>query len=113
MMTKTLRHDASTGELRLVYTDLWNGQHERTEYRVTGEREGGRPVRNRPELDGTPVLGTVPGLYIRLTSVDDRRARGSALPRAQVTKQYVGSAGQYDNDTVRMLLTNRQGGKHT
>ena len=64
-MRKFLAHDAETRELRLVYTDVWDGQHERTEYRVTSERAGGNVVRNRPELDGKPILGTVPGLYFR------------------------------------------------
>jgi hypothetical protein len=59
-----LSHDSETGELRLVYTDLWRGQHERTEYRVTATR-GGDVVRNRPDLDGWLVRGNVPGLYIR------------------------------------------------
>ena len=64
-MRKFLSHDAETRELRLVYTDLWDGQHERTEYRVTSDRVGGHVVRNRADLDGTPILGTVPGLYFR------------------------------------------------
>lgn len=64
-MRKTLAMDAVTREMRLVYTDLWEGQHERTEYRVTSDRTGGHVVRNMPELAGTPVLGTVPGLYIQ------------------------------------------------
>jgi hypothetical protein len=62
-MRKFLAHDES-GELRLVYTDLWNGQHERTEYRVTGGR-GGDVLRNHDDLDGREVFGTVPGLYIK------------------------------------------------
>ena len=64
-MRKQLQHDSDTGELRLVYTDLWDGNHERTEYRVMSDRVDGRPVRNRADLDGTPVLGNVPSLYIR------------------------------------------------
>lgn len=64
-MNKFLSHDAATGELRLVYTDLWRGQHERTEYRVI-DQPGGDGVRNRPELDGKPVLGTVPPLFARI-----------------------------------------------
>ena len=61
-MNKTLRHDTETGELRLVYADLWQGQHERTEYRVI-DQPCGDGVRRRPDLDGTPVLGTAPDLY--------------------------------------------------
>jgi hypothetical protein len=63
-MRKFLYHDPEARELRLVYTDLWDGQHERTEYRVTSDR-GGDVIRGRADLDGTPVFGTVPGLYIR------------------------------------------------
>ena len=64
-MRKQLRHDQETGELRLVYTDLWDGMHERTEYRVMSDRVDGRPVRGRADLDGTPVMGTAPDLCIR------------------------------------------------
>lgn len=63
-MRKFLSHDATTGELRMVYTDLWDGQHERTEYRVTTERERGFKVRNRPDLDGREVHGVAPDLYL-------------------------------------------------
>ena len=63
-MRKTLVSDAASRELRLRYEDCWRGEHEITEYRVTGTR-GGDVVRNRGELDGSPVLGTVPGLYMR------------------------------------------------
>lgn len=63
-MQKFLAHDAETRELRLVYTDLWRGEHERTEYRVVSAR-GGEPVHNMAEWAGTPVHGTVPGLYVR------------------------------------------------
>jgi hypothetical protein len=61
---KFLAHDPESRELRLVYTDLWNGQHERTEYRVTGGRSGD-VLRNHADLDGREVFGTVPGLYIK------------------------------------------------
>jgi hypothetical protein len=71
-MRKYLQYDPETRELRLVYTDLWDGQHEQTEYRVTGSR-GGDVVRSRPDLDGEPVLGTVPGLYIE-------GPQGAAIP---------------------------------
>jgi hypothetical protein len=64
-MRKFLSHDSQTGELRLVYTDLWEGQHERTEYRVTGWRTGGEVLRNMPEYDGAPVYGNAPGLYVK------------------------------------------------
>jgi hypothetical protein len=63
-MRKTLRHDPDTGELRLVYTDLWQGQHERTEYRVWTRFDDGERVRNRADLDGREVSGVAPDLYI-------------------------------------------------
>jgi hypothetical protein len=65
-MIKTLVHDAETGELRVRYHDVWQGNHEVTEYRVTDMRGGGDVVRNRPDLDGRPVLGMVPSLYYRI-----------------------------------------------
>lgn len=63
-MRKFLYHDPDTRELRLVYTDLYAGQHERTEYRVTSSR-GGSVIRNQPARDGAPVFGTAPSLYIK------------------------------------------------
>lgn len=68
-MQKHLRHDEETGELRLVYTDLWQGAHERTEYRVMSGRLESNPVRGRADLDGTPVRGQAPDLYVQLVSV--------------------------------------------
>jgi hypothetical protein len=65
-MRKFLSHDEESGELLLVYTDLWNGQHERTEYRVLSARAGGHVLRNLPDLDGKDVQGTAPDLYVRL-----------------------------------------------
>ena len=53
-VNRYLRHDAPTGELRLVLADLWNGTHEVTEYRVLNE--DGRLVRRREDLDGAAVL---------------------------------------------------------
>jgi hypothetical protein len=52
-MRKFLSHDLESGELRLVFADLWDGQHERTEYTVVNS-DGSR-MRNRPELDGVTV----------------------------------------------------------
>ncbi len=52
-MRTFLSHDKASGELRLVMTDLWEGQHERTEFRVI--RDDGSVMRNRPELDGKHV----------------------------------------------------------
>jgi len=68
---KTLVMDPETREMRVVYADLWDGQHERTEFRVTAER-GGPVVRNRPEWDGATVDGTVPGLYVKALVPDGR-----------------------------------------
>ena len=64
-MRKFLALDTASSEMRLVYTDLWAGQHERTEYRVTSERTGGHVLRNLPDFDGATVHGTAPDLYIR------------------------------------------------
>lgn len=64
-MRKYLSHDAESGKLRLVYDDYWQGNHERTEYMVMDARAGGDPVRHRADLDGTPVHGLVPSLYIK------------------------------------------------
>lgn len=63
-MRKQLVHDTAAGELRLVYTDLYNGQHERTEYRVTNSRVDGSVIRTRQDLDGVAVHGTAPDLWI-------------------------------------------------
>jgi len=42
-MAWTLEQDKGTGELRQVHTDLWQGSHERKEWRVTGS--AGRVLR--------------------------------------------------------------------
>lgn len=63
-MRKYLRHDTASGELRLVYDDLWRGEHERTEYRVMSDRVDGTPVRRRADLDGREVHGQAPDLYL-------------------------------------------------
>lgn len=49
-MRTFLHHDSDSGELRLVMTDLWNGQHERTEFRVIND--DGTTVRRGQEFDG-------------------------------------------------------------
>ena len=49
-MRTFLSHDEASGELRLVMTDLWNGQHERTEFRVIND--DGTTVRRGQEFDG-------------------------------------------------------------
>ena len=65
-MHKYLEHNSETGELRLVYVDLWDGQHERTEYRVTDMR-GGAPLRGGhwASMDGRAVSGHAPDLYLK------------------------------------------------
>jgi hypothetical protein len=53
-MNRFLYHDPKTSELRLVMTDFYAGNHERTEFRVLSDDNG--PVRNRPDLDGVRVF---------------------------------------------------------
>lgn len=53
-MHRFLQHDEASGELRLVMTDTYDGQHERDEFRVVDQ--DGRPMRRRPELEGLPVM---------------------------------------------------------
>lgn len=68
MMRKTLVMDPDTRQMLVRYTDLWNGHHEVTDYRVTDRRDAGAPVRNRGDMDnliGLPVLGTSPDLYVK------------------------------------------------
>jgi hypothetical protein len=54
-MRTYLRHDAGARELRLVMTDYYNGQHERTEYTVVNSDD--EPIRRMAELDGLRVHG--------------------------------------------------------
>ena len=64
-MRQFLSHDAESGELRLVFTDLWDGQHERTEFAVVNE--DGSPIRRGQEFDGLPVYGNgAGGHYVKL-----------------------------------------------
>ena len=65
-MHKYLSTDEATGGLRLVYEDLWDGQHERTEYRVMSDRTGGHQLRNMQDLDDREVYGCAPALYVKL-----------------------------------------------
>jgi hypothetical protein len=62
-MQTFLHHDEASGELRLVMTDLWDGQHERTEFRVINS--DGTPVRQGAELDGQQVYGRAGSWYIK------------------------------------------------
>jgi hypothetical protein len=55
-MRRFLHIDETTRELRLVMVDLWDGKHERTEFRVIDS--DGRPLRGESRwrhLDGAPV----------------------------------------------------------
>ncbi len=82
-MQTFLHHDEASGELRLVMTDFYNGQHERTEYHVVNS--DGRPLRNRAELDGQPVYGRPGGWYVKPMG---REVRVNTLPgeRAETTR---------------------------
>jgi len=55
-MAWTLEQDKGTGELRQVHTDLWQGSHERKEWRVTDS--AGRVLRRTdyalPQTLGDP-----------------------------------------------------------
>ena len=53
-MRRFLSYDSESGKLRLVFTDLYAGQHERTEYTVVND--DGSPVRRGQEFDGLPVF---------------------------------------------------------
>lgn len=64
-MRTFLQHDEASGELRLVMTDLWEGRHERTEFRVVGD--DGRPVRRGQEYDGlTAYRDSLGGYYVKV-----------------------------------------------
>ena len=69
-MRTFLSHDEASGELRLVMTDLWDGQHERTEYHVVNS--DGKPLRNRGELDGQQVYGRAGDWYVKPTGREVR-----------------------------------------
>ena len=64
-MRTFLSHDEASGELRLVMTDLWDGQHERTEFRVIDS--DGRPVRRGQDYDGlTAYRDSFGGHYAKI-----------------------------------------------
>lgn len=73
-MNKTLVMDPETREMRLIYTDTWDGQHERTEYRVLSDRAGGRVLRGLEDFDGKQVHGHAPNLYVKLGPWGERTA---------------------------------------
>lgn len=62
-MAVSLRHDAETGELLLVMADLWDGQHERTEFRVANG--DGKPLTGHEDMDGRKVLGRAGDWYVK------------------------------------------------
>ena len=82
-MRTFLHHDEASGELRLVMTDLWDGQHERTEFRVVNS--DGTPIHRMAELDGQPVHGRAGEWYIKPLG---REIRVTTLPgeRAETTR---------------------------
>jgi hypothetical protein len=62
-MKTFLSYDETSGKLRLVMTDLWEGQHERTEFRVVNS--DGTPLRRGAELNGQQVYGRAGEWYIK------------------------------------------------
>ena len=64
-MRQFLSRDAKSGQLRLVFTDLWEGQHERTEFVVVNT--DGSPVRHGQNYDGLDVFGSgAGGHYVKI-----------------------------------------------
>jgi hypothetical protein len=66
MLQRTLVYNPEARELRLILAELWNAQHERTEYRVIND--DGTPVRRGQEWDGQTAYTDSPGAggyYIR------------------------------------------------
>lgn len=54
-MTRRVIAEGEAGQLLVVITDLWQGEHERTEYRVTGSDRLPVMARHFPEAVGLPV----------------------------------------------------------
>ena len=76
-----LHHDEASGELRLVMTDLWDGQHERTEFRVIDS--DGRPVRRGQDFDGlTAYRDSFGGYYVKRGQWGEREVHVTAEQRA-------------------------------
>ena len=82
-MRTFLQHDEASGELRLVMADLWDGQHERTEYHVVNS--DGTPYRRGAEFDGLQVYGHAGSWYVKPMG---REVRVNTLPgeRAETVK---------------------------
>src|SRR3954469_25427390 len=77
-MRQYLSIDEASGELRLVMTDTYNGQHERTEFRVTDDY--GKLVRGPSvaHLDGKSVHGSaLSGSFYVIRSADGGRSHFS------------------------------------
>jgi hypothetical protein len=84
-MRSYLRYDEEAHQLKLVLTDLWDGQHERTEYPLAGQTARGR------ELDGARVTGNgyaEPYRAVTGTGIMQRRVQFDTVPgyRAQTVK---------------------------
>lgn len=77
-MRTFLSHDTASGELRLVMTDLWDGQHERNEYTVINS--DGKPLRRGSEYDGLQVYGRPGEWYVKPAG---REIRVNTLPGQQ------------------------------
>jgi hypothetical protein len=74
-MDTFLSYDTESGELMLVMADLWDGQHERTEYHVVNS--DGAPLRRGAEFDGLQVYGNAGAWYIKPLG---REVRVNTLP---------------------------------
>ena len=62
-MRTFLSHDEASAKLKLVMTDLWDGQHERTEFTVVNS--DGTPIRRMAKLDGLQVYGRAGEWYVK------------------------------------------------
>jgi hypothetical protein len=64
-MRQFLSYEAESGALLLVFTDLYAGQHERTEFVVVNT--DGSPVRRGQDYDGLDVYGNgAGGHYVKI-----------------------------------------------
>ena len=81
-MSRYLRYDPDARQLMLVLTDLYRGQHERTEYPLAGNTSRGL------EFDGARVTGNgyaEPYRAITGTGIMQRRIPFDVEPAPQVT----------------------------
>lgn len=63
-MRSFLHQDEASGELWLVFTDLYDGKHERTEFRVINS--DGSPIRRYGHLSGLPAYRGASCHYVRV-----------------------------------------------